>query len=91
MFYVVCYDIADDQRRELIAKRLKDFGTRIQQSVFECLLDDAGYSRMMTRLQREKLDQSDKVRVYRLCAKCVSLTEIYGPGELTTDEPFYLV
>ncbi|MEW6376162.1 MAG: CRISPR-associated endonuclease Cas2, partial [Thermodesulfobacteriota bacterium] len=39
MFYVVSYDIPDDQRRIKIAKILEDFGDRVQYSVFECLLE----------------------------------------------------
>ena len=39
MHYTVAYDITDDKRRNRVAKILKDFGTRIQYSVFECNTD----------------------------------------------------
>ena len=39
MHYTVAYDITDDKRRNRVAKILKDFGTRIQYSVFECDTD----------------------------------------------------
>ena len=35
MFYVICYDIPDNRRRNQLAKELKGFGTRVQYSVFE--------------------------------------------------------
>ena len=40
MFYVVSYDMPDDRKRTKMAKNLLDFGTRVQYSVFECILDD---------------------------------------------------
>ena len=40
MFIIVCYDIASDKRRNKVAKKLKDFGERVQRSVFECILED---------------------------------------------------
>jgi CRISPR-associated protein Cas2 len=39
MFYLVSYDIPDDRRRTRLAKLLKDYGGRVQYSVFECLLN----------------------------------------------------
>jgi CRISPR-associated endonuclease Cas2 len=35
---LVSYDIPDDRRRTKLAHTLKDFGQRVQYSVFECLL-----------------------------------------------------
>ena len=35
MHYTVAYDITDDKRRNKVAKILKDFGKRVQYSVFE--------------------------------------------------------
>jgi CRISPR-associated protein Cas2 len=32
---VVCYDVVDDRRRNRIFKLLKDYGRRVQYSVFE--------------------------------------------------------
>jgi len=40
MLIVVSYDIPDDRRRLQLSKALKDFGKRVQWSVFECHLDD---------------------------------------------------
>ena len=35
MFILISYDISDDKKRTRLAKRLKDFGPRVQKSVFE--------------------------------------------------------
>ncbi len=39
MQYWACYDIADDRRRQRLSDVLLDFGTRVQESVFQCLID----------------------------------------------------
>jgi CRISPR/Cas system-associated endoribonuclease Cas2 len=39
---VVSYDIPDDRRRLRLAHALKDFGVRVQYSVFECHLEPDG-------------------------------------------------
>lgn len=37
--FIVCYDIANPKRLRRVEKAVKAFGSRIQLSVFECLLD----------------------------------------------------
>ena len=58
MFYLVAYDIPDDPRRNRLARVLKDFGARVQYSVFECLLDEQLLERMVTRI-RDLLEESE--------------------------------
>jgi len=91
MLYLVCYDISDDKIRYQVSERLLDFGARIQESVFECLLDAAQYERLVAALDRIRLDELDKVRIYKVCANCVEAVKIYGPGEVSRDPDFYLV
>ena len=91
MLHVVCYDISSDHVRERMSSTLLDFGARIQESVFECVLNGELYGRMMAQLQRLSLGPGDRVRVYRVCERCVERVEIYGDGEITRDPDFYLV
>ena len=37
MFYLICYDIVDDRRRNKVAKLLELYGWRVQKSVYERL------------------------------------------------------
>jgi CRISPR-associated protein Cas2 len=71
MYLVVSYDIHDDKRRNRIHKVLKNFGERIQFSVFECDLTKEQLLRMQHALKRiiEEEDQ-DSVRFYHLCDSC---------------------
>lgn len=71
MYVVVSYDIADDKRRSRIHKTLKNFGERIQFSVFECNLTKEQLLRMQYALRRIiKEDEHDSVRFYHLCDSC---------------------
>ena len=36
MFYLVCFDIVEDPARAKVVKVLKEYGERVQKSVFEC-------------------------------------------------------
>ena len=36
MLYLISYDVTDDARRRHVMEALKDFGRRVQYSVFEC-------------------------------------------------------
>ncbi|HIP96765.1 MAG TPA: CRISPR-associated endonuclease Cas2, partial [Anaerolineae bacterium] len=39
MFVVVAYDISNDRRRTKLHDTLLNFGTPVQYSVFECIVD----------------------------------------------------
>ncbi len=91
MLHVVCYDIIDDKVRNQVSDCLLGFGTRIQDSVFECLLDDELHGRLVTELGKISLNEKDRIRIYQVCASCVEQVRIYGLGEVTEDPDFYLV
>ncbi|MFW0884731.1 CRISPR-associated endonuclease Cas2 [Candidatus Acidulodesulfobacterium sp. H_13] len=40
MFCIISYDTSNDRKRNKIAKTLIDFGTRVQYSVFEYVIND---------------------------------------------------
>lgn len=91
MFVIVTYDIADDARRLRVATKLKDYGERVQYSVFECILDD----RMLQSLIREVTPliepEEDSLRLYRLCEGCRKVISVYGRGVVTEDKEVFIV
>ncbi len=91
MLYVTAYDISSDALRERMAGVLLDYGSRIQESVFECSLAEAELAEMLERLRTVPLAATDKVRIYKLCRKCVEDIRIYGPGQVTRDPDYYIV
>ena len=52
MLILVSYDVPDDRRRTRLAHALKDFGERVQYSVFECRLDERAQQTLRERLAR---------------------------------------
>lgn len=78
MFVVVSYDIVCDRRRGRLAKRLVEHLNRVQKSVFEGSLTEAGYTRMLADVQANIEPREDNVRVYHLCRGCSGSTELYG-------------
>lgn len=91
MFYLVTYDIPNDARRFRLAKALKDYGERVQYSVFECLLDEKLFAAMLERIAKETHETEDRVRVYQLCEGCIKAVKIIGQGVLTEDPEVYIV
>ena len=87
MFVVVAYDIADDRRRTRVANILEDYGDRVQESVFEMILDATWrYDALFGRLEAVMEPGEDTIRCYRLCRSCVAGVDILGLGKVTQDE-----
>ncbi|HSY50722.1 MAG TPA: CRISPR-associated endonuclease Cas2 [Thermoanaerobaculia bacterium] len=90
MQYWVCYDIADDRRRQRLSDVLLDFGTRVQESVFQCLIEPALAEEMLARVQRTIEENTDKVHILALCDTCGGRIAHYGIAQEASD-PEYLI
>lgn len=64
MFYLICYDIVNDRRRNKVAHLLEGYGMRVQKSVFECVLNDDQYKMLDRKLQRYIKPAEDQIRFY---------------------------
>lgn len=91
MLFLVSYDIPDTRRRNKTAKTLLDFGTRVQYSVFECILDDTLRAEMERRLRGIIDEDEDSVRVYSICAGCERRIGVIGRGTVTKDKDAYIL
>ena len=80
MLLVVSYDIVDDKRRAKVAEILKDYGKRVQYSVFECELGEKVLRKMLKEIIGFIKVEEDSIRVYRLCRDCQNKLETYGIG-----------
>ncbi len=76
MFVAIAYDISDDHRRNRLCKTLKDFGTHVQYSVFEAMLDAKQLAKMKEAVKRVIKPEEDLVRYYHLCDACKRRIEL---------------
>lgn len=91
MFYIVSYDIPDNRIRTKVAKTMLDFGTRVQYSVFECIIQDEKLLEKMISKLSKMVSDKDSVRIYALCAKCEKVVKVFGGGEVTKDENVFIL
>lgn len=77
-FVVVAYDIADDRRRQKIAKLLVKYGVRCNESVFECMLTESKIQKMKQQITALADRQYDSILYYYLCKPCVMKRESLG-------------
>jgi len=71
MFVLVSYDVSTtdpkgSRRLNRVAKACKDYGQRVQYSVFECIVDPAQWAVLKDRLIKEIDDEKDSLRFYYL-------------------------
>ena len=88
MQYVVCYDISDDRRRDRMADLLKDYGRRLQESVFVATLDEELVERMKQRIKHAMEPGVDSICVFVLCSACQGRVVSYGVAEVPVDKPY---
>ena len=88
---VVAYDISNDRRRTRLHKRLLDFGTPVQYSVFECLVSEKEMARLKRMVARTIKPRLDHVRYYYLCKACQSRIETTQGREVAHEETVIIV
>lgn len=96
MEVLVTYDVATDNvegRRRLrkIAQMSKNFGQRVQKSVFECQVNEAQYERLVRELVRCIDEKEDSLRIYRLREPLGTYCKHFGINPVTRfDDPLVI-
>ena len=95
MMVLVSYDVAMDdsgQRRlRRVSKICKDYGQRVQYSVFECLVDPALWMKFRQKLIDEIDPEIDSLRFYFLGANWKKRVEHIGAKKAVDPEGLLLV
>lgn len=83
MLVLITYDVntetaAGRKRLRKVAKACVDHGQRVQNSVFECLLDAAQYAQLKAQLEDLVDLQQDSLRFYQLGNQYKSKVEQLG-------------
>lgn len=96
MWIIVAYDVSTDTksgRRRLrrVAQACKNYGQRVQKSVFECQVDEMKYEALRKRLLEEINKEEDNLRLYRLTEPRDEHVEEYGMARtIFFDEPLII-
>lgn len=92
MRYVICYDIADDERRDDIATVLSGYGPRVQLSVFECeLRSREEFLGLLGKVRSLVEPVEDQVRIYPLDATASRSVIVVGARTLEERQDFWIV
>lgn len=83
MMILVTYDVATadlggQARLRRVAKICQNYGQRVQDSVFECLVEPAQYVRLKSELSRVMDEEQDSLRFYQLGANWQRRVEHLG-------------
>lgn len=96
MLVLITYDVntedaAGRKRLRDVAKLCVNYGQRVQNSVFECLLDQAQYALLQSRLLAAIDPQKDSLRFYRLGNNYQSKIEHFGAKATYEPEGLLLI
>jgi CRISPR-associated protein Cas2 len=83
MMVLITYDVktetvAGKSRLRRVSKKCKDYGQRVQNSVFECVIDTAQLTQLKNSLQKIIDPEADSLRFYYLGDKWKSRVEHIG-------------
>ena len=90
-FYILAYDIADDRRRQKIAKLCESTAERVQGSVFEAHLTQAELDQLIKRVGKVFEEKEDSLRIYQLCIDCRQKIRTEGVGSITPEPSLRII
>ncbi len=93
MWIVVAYDVNTEtpkgrKRLRRVAQVCKNYGQRVQKSVFECQVNEMKFEDLRRKLLKEISKEEDNLRLYRLTEPRDDHVETYGQSRTVFfDEP----
>ena len=96
MMVLITYDVntenaAGRRRLRQIAKACQDYGQRVQNSVFECLLDASQCAQLQHKLRSLMDEKKDSLRFYYLGNRYQTKIEHFGVKDTYEPEGFLSV
>ncbi len=88
--FVVAYDITEDKERYRVEQTLKNYGFRVQKSVFECRLTKSGLKRLVDDLEKIS-PKTGFVRIYRVPINIKHLDIGINPNPNIDELPIFIV
>ena len=96
MFILIAYDVsttdrAGQRRLRQVARACKDYGVRVQKSLFECQLGKTEWAALRSRLLKVIDPKQDSLKFYYLDEDAKDNAEHHGVGEpVDLSEPLVL-
>lgn len=91
MLRLVAYDVANARRLRKVSEVCKDYGLRIEYSVFECDLEEQVFQTFWSRLLELIDPEEDRLISYRICAGCVADIRSAGVVERPRKVLLYII
>ncbi|MBE9610837.1 CRISPR-associated endonuclease Cas2 [Chitinilyticum piscinae] len=89
--WLICYDIADDERRQAAARLLLRHGERVQLSAYEIYLRNVELDALLVQLQQVLDPQLDILSAYPLCSWCRNQVHWQGEGRRPEDPGYWQI
>ena len=96
MLMLITYDVNTEtpegkKRLRKIAKECQNYGQRVQNSVFECLIDSTQFSMLKYKLEKIMDPKTDSIRYYNLGNNWHNRVEHIGAKESYDPDGFLFV
>ncbi|SKA78275.1 CRISPR-associated protein, Cas2 family [Caloramator quimbayensis] len=96
MMVLITYDVSTEteggkRRLQKVAKQCVNYGQRVQNSVFECLLDPAQFAELKSRLEKIVNPETDSLRYYFLGNNYKNRIEHYGAKKTYDPEGILII
>lgn len=96
MMVLITYDVNvttafGKKRLRRVAKQCQDYGQRVQNSVFECIVDPTQFADLKHRLESTVDPKTDSLRFYFLGSSWKRRVEHYGAKETYDPEGILIV
>jgi len=88
---IVAYDITHPKRLNRIARIMKDYGLRVQKSIFEVDVNERRFEEMRRRAEQAMVRELDGVKYFPLCDRCADTLIALGLCGVMPDEGEYLI
>lgn len=96
MMVLITYDVSTEteggkRRLQKVAKQCVNYGQRVQNSVFECLVDPAQFAELKRRLEKIVNPDTDSLRYYFLGNNYKNRIEHYGAKKTYDPEGILII
>jgi len=83
--YLVIYDISNNKRLQKVAKKMEDYGHRVQKSVFEIEATEFIIKKMRYEVATLMNMEEDSIVIFDICETDWQKREKYGPKKFNED------